>query len=315
MEKFRYYRFICLLVLSGVLFFCYEGMAEKYKAEMQEAWEDAADNAGAALSGNGLLNGEIADGKETEEEDGQEAGAGERENGEASSHQPEGDVLSGDGDAVSGNGGDSESFAWTYVDVDESYFDDAVFIGDSRTVGLYDYAGLDNAVFYASSGLTIYKLFEDPDGRYKDGNWKENIGTALSKRQFSKVYLMIGINEMGTGDVDYFMEHYEGAVAKIKELQPDAIIYLQSILRVTTERSAKGDYINNEGIDARNERIAGLADEQTVFYLDINSVVCDESGGLDPEYTFDGVHLYARYIHIWKEYLMSHGVEFAGEKK
>ena len=120
---------------------------------------------------------------------------------------------------------------------------------------------------------------------------------------------------MGTGDVDYFMEHYEAAVNKIKELQPDAIIYLQSILRVTAERSAKGDYINNEGIDARNERIAGLADNERVFYLDINSVVCDETGGLNSEYTFDGVHLYAQHIHIWKEYLMSHGVKFTEEKE
>ena len=119
---------------------------------------------------------------------------------------------------------------------------------------------------------------------------------------------MIGINEMGTGDVDYFMKHYEAAVARIRELQPDAIIYLEGILRVTTERSEQGDYINNQGIDERNRRIAGLADDQTIFYLDVNSVVCDETGGLNPEYTFDGVHLYAQYIHIWKEYLMEHAV-------
>lgn len=300
MNKFREYRFICFLLLGGILFFGYEGLDEKYKAEVQEIWEETVDNMGME---NSFINSGLAEGERPGEED-----------GEVSSNNPGEAGDSGNGNAVSENGGETET-AWTYVDVDESYFDDAVFIGDSRTVGLYDYAGLDNATFYASSGLTVYKLFEDPDGRYKDGNWKENIGTALSEKQFSKVYLMIGINEMGTGDVDYFMKHYEEAVAKIRELQPNAIIYLQSILRVTTERSAEGDYINNEGIDARNERIAELADNQTVFYLDINSVVCNESGGLNPEYTFDGVHLYAQYIHIWKEYLMSHGVEFTGEKE
>lgn len=292
MGRFRDYRFICLLLLGGILFFCYEGITGKY--EMQDVWEETVNNMEDSFPGNGIEEGETAD--------------GEGADGSVLSNDPEEETLLENGDTVSGNGS-----AWTYVDVDESYFDDAVFIGDSRTVGLYDYAGLDNTTFYASSGLTIYKLFEEPDGRYKDGNWKENIGTALSQRQFSKVYLMIGINEMGTGDVDYFISHYEEAVNRIKELQPGAIIYLQSILRVTAERSEKGDYINNEGIDARNERIAELADNQTVFYLDINSVVCDESGGLNPEYTFDGVHLYAQYIHIWKEYLMSHGVEFAGE--
>lgn len=299
MDKFRDYRFICLLLLGGVLFFGYEGMADKYKEEMQDAWEETVENIENSLSDNSFGEGEIAD---------------ERESQSISSNNPEEEAFGETGNTVSGNHGENGE-AWTYVDVDESYFDDAVFIGDSRTVGLYDYAGLDNAAFYASSGLTIYKLFEDPDGKYKDGNWKENIGTALSQRKFSKVYLMVGINEMGTGDVDYFMQHYEAAVDKIKELQPDAIIYLQSILRVTAERSEKGDYINNEGIDARNERIAGLADNERVFYLDINSVVCDETGGLNPEYTFDGVHLYAQHIHIWKEYLMSHGVEFVGGKE
>lgn len=299
MDKFRDYRFICLLLLGGILFFGYEGMADKYKEEMQDAWEETVENIENSLSDNSFGEGEIAD---------------ERESQSISSNNPEEEAFGETGNTVSGNHGENGE-AWTYVDVDESYFDDAVFIGDSRTVGLYDYAGLDNAAFYASSGLTIYKLFEDPDGKYKDGNWKENIGTALSQRKFSKVYLMVGINEMGTGDVDYFMQHYEAAVDKIKELQPDAIIYLQSILRVTAERSEKGDYINNEGIDARNERIAGLADNERVFYLDINSVVCDETGGLNPEYTFDGVHLYAQHIHIWKEYLMSHGVEFVGGKE
>ncbi|MCH5280427.1 MAG: acylhydrolase [Lachnospiraceae bacterium] len=229
-------------------------------------------------------------------------------------------------DSISGNGFASEDLEGTevetdegaveensvsancFVTVDESYFDDAAFIGDSRTVGLYDYAGLDNTDFYASSGLTIYKLFEDPDGKFKDGNWTENIEEALERESYGKVYLMIGINEMGTGDVDYFMKHYEAAVERIMELQPDAIIYLEAIMRVSTERSEQGDYIYNEGIDERNERIAALADNKRIFYLDVNEVVCDENGGLIADYTFDGVHLYAQYISIWKQFLMEHAV-------
>ena len=33
---------------------------------------------------------------------------------------------------------------YTFTDVTQDYFDDAVFIGDSRTVGLRDYGGWDN---------------------------------------------------------------------------------------------------------------------------------------------------------------------------
>ncbi len=291
MEKFRYYRFICLLILGGILFFCYEGMADQLKEQMREAWHNPIEE----LVSDNHAGGALVSGNE------------ETENVSANDT---GNVTYGDVSENAFNESDKagEESGLSYMTVDESYFDDAVFIGDSRTVGLYDYAGLDHAVFYASSGLTVYKLFEEPDGKYKDGNWNENIETALENRQFKKVYLMIGINEMGTGDVDYFMKHYEAAVARIRELQPDAIIYLESIMRVTTERSNQGDYINNQGIDERNQRIAGLADDQNIFYLDVNSVVCDETGGLNPEYTFDGVHLYAQYIHIWKEYLMEHAV-------
>ena len=81
-------------------------------------------------------------------------------------------------------------------------------------------------------------------------------------------------------------------------------------MRVSGERSAKGDYINNEGIDARNAEIAKLADNRTIFYLDVNPLVCDEDGGLVKDYTFDGVHLKAAYIEIWKRFLMEHTVKF-----
>lgn len=213
----------------------------------------------------------------------------------------------GNGSGVSGGDG---SVHWRYQTVDESYFDDAVFIGDSRTVGLYDYAGLDNTTFYASKGLTVYKVFSAPIVSEPGQKNKITVEEALTKHQFKKIYFMIGINEMGTGTVDTFMDKYKEVVAHLQELQPDAIIYLQAIMKVTTDRSNKGDYINNPGIEARNEEIAKLADNERIFYLDVNPLVCDETGGLIKEDTFDGVHLKAAYIDIWKQFLLEHAIEF-----
>lgn len=197
-----------------------------------------------------------------------------------------------------------------YISVEDDYFKDAVFIGDSRTVGLFEYGELENiSTFYASTGLTIYKLFDSPIIKVEGQKQKKTVEQALSENTFSEIYLMIGINEMGTGTVDTFMKAYEEALAHLRELQPDATIYLQAIMKVTTERSEQGDYITNEGIDARNERIAELADNVNVFYLDVNPLICDETGGMEPSYTFDGVHLKAQYIPIWKDYLKTHVVE------
>ena len=232
--------------------------------------------------------------------------------GDGQAEPAEGEMPVGGGDASNemedgfGDGSDP-----VYMTVDDDYFADAVFIGDSRTVGLYEYGGLEEiSTFYASKGLTIYKLFSaeivDVPGERK----KKTVEEALKENQFKKIYLMVGINEMGTGTVSTFAEAYGEVVEQLLELQPEAIIYIQGILKVTTERSKKGDYINNEGIVARNEAIAQLADNRRIFYLDVNPLLCDASGGIEASYTTDGVHLRAKYMDIWKDYLKEHAVNF-----
>ena len=59
---------------------------------------------------------------------------------------------------------------------------------------------------------------------------KITVEEALSEKQFAKIYLMIGINEMGTGTVESFMKAYGEAVQHLQQLQPDAVIYLQAIM-------------------------------------------------------------------------------------
>ncbi|MBR6478241.1 MAG: acylhydrolase, partial [Lachnospiraceae bacterium] len=89
-------------------------------------------------------------------------------------------------------------------------------------------------------------------------------------------------------------------------LQPNAKIIIQSIMLVTQKRSSKGDFVKNSSIMERNEAIAQLADGVNVFYLDVNEAIVDESGGMNPAYTTDGVHLKAKYVPLWTEYLKTH---------
>lgn len=196
-----------------------------------------------------------------------------------------------------------------FIAVDESYFDDAVFIGDSRTVGLQDYSDLDNATFYATVGLNVYDMWKDKfcevDGK------KVTLEEALSAQQFKKVYFQVGINEMGRGTLDSFMQVYSDSVEKIKQLQPDAIVFVQGIMRVGGKKSATDKIFNNPGINERNERIAQLADERTVFYIDVNDVVCDEEGNLRKDLSYDQLHLLASEYSIWVEYLRTKGIELA----
>ena len=310
--------YLILFIVTG---FCYLTLIDKWQvyagplgqlrssygdADVQQKAdqtpEDGADIAADGDAESGTQEGEQTQGGEamTGKEDGSDNGEGQPDSA------PDGTEMgeTGQEDAQTEDTGSP-----VYVTVEDDYFSDAVFIGDSRTVGMYEYGGLENiSTFYASTGLTVYKLFSAEIVSLPGQKKKITVEEALQQNSFAKIYLMIGINEMGTGTVETFTEKYKEVVQHLQELQPDAIIYIQGIMKVTTERSNQGDYINNGGIDARNLELEKLADNRKIFYLDVNPLICDETGGMVPNYTFDGVHLKAKYIEIWKNFLKEHAV-------
>ena len=75
------------------------------------------------------------------------------------------------------------------------------------------------------------------------------------------------------------------------------------------EKNTTDELYNNTNINIRNEAIKGLADNRTVFYLDINEAVDDENGNLKAETTGDGVHLKGACYEPWHQYLLEHGIE------
>lgn len=204
---------------------------------------------------------------------------------------------------IYGDTGVLRAAEYEFETVDESYFDDALFIGDSRTVGLRDYTDLsEHADFYCETSLTIYKVMEE--------NFKGQgtIEEALANRDYGRIYLMVGINELGRGTTEDFMEQYTEVVDTIHQLEPEAKIFIQGIMRVSGEKNSSDAIFNNNNINARNNAIATLADNKQFFYIDVNEAVCDEEGNLNAEYTFDQIHLLGVYNDLWKRFLMEHGV-------
>ncbi len=267
--------------------------------------EPSAGNTGEEV-GEGTVDGEPSVGN-TDEEVGEGTVDGEPSAGNAGEDTVEG-TTDGENQGVEPEKGHPP----VYVTVEDDYFTDAVFIGDSRTVGMFEYGGLEEiSTFYATEGMSVYKFYTEKVISLPGRREKVTVEEALQEQSFAKVYLMLGINEMG-GDVEVFAEMYAQVLARIQELQPDAIIYVQSIMKVSAKRSAKGDYITNEGIETRNALIESFADNRNVFYLDINPPVCDE-GGMIADYTFDGVHLKAKYIELWKQFLKEHAVSMDEE--
>lgn len=180
------------------------------------------------------------------------------------------------------------------------YFDDALFIGDSRTVGIKEYGTLDNADYFCSKGLASYKV----DSEYIDGF---TFSDKLSSNKYGKVYIMLGINEVAM-DIEYIISQFRSLIETIRKYQPDAVIYIQANLHVTI--AAQTENITNEGIDLLNYRLNGLADENdNVYFIDVNDVF-DEAGtgALDPDYSSDGVHVLGKYYETWCEWLCQHTI-------
>ena len=126
------------------------------------------------------------------------------------------------------------------------YFTNALFIGDSRTVGLMEYGNIENADFFADTGMTAFDL--EKEKIYVQDIGKVGLDELLDSKKYEKIYLMLGINELGYR-FEHIQEKYEGIVEKLRESQGDAVIYLCANLHVTREQSQKDEIYNNENID------------------------------------------------------------------
>lgn len=202
-----------------------------------------------------------------------------------------------------------EDIKYDFSQVDLSYMDDALFIGDSRTKGLMAYSQIsEHATFYCQTSLMIFDLFKRSKAFIREDGEKKTLEQALGEHRFGKIYLMLGINELGTGTPEYFFEEYASVVMKIRQMQPDAIIFVQSIMHVAEQKNASDPIFNNFNIEVRNVELQTLADDRNIFYLDVNEAVCDENGNLFEGWTYDQIHLKAKHYPLWEEYLLQHGI-------
>ena len=193
--------------------------------------------------------------------------------------------------------------------VGKEYFDDALFIGDSRTVGISEYGDLNNAIFFANTGMSVYNVFEKNVSVPQVGKLK--LEQLLTYKKFGKIYIMLGINELGYNQ-EKTLKKYKDLLKFIQEKQSNAIIYIEANLHVTAERSNKDKTINNININKINNEISQLADNEKIFFIDVNEKFDDENGNLSSNYTQDNVHIYAKYYKEWSDWLSQNAVEKGG---
>lgn len=185
-------------------------------------------------------------------------------------------------------------------------FGNVLFIGDSRTVGLKDYANLGGADVFAENGLNVFRLFKDPVP--VPGHGKVTLDSMLGAKQYDKIYIMLGINEIGY-DLDRVIDFYGKALNTIQERQPGATIYIQANLMIQKSRSDRDSVYNNKNMRYLNDHMAAFADGTKRIFVDVNPLFTDGAGNLAPQYAHDDFHLIGCWYTVWADWLYENTCE------
>ena len=196
--------------------------------------------------------------------------------------------------------------------VDYSYFRDAAFVGDSRTDGFMLYSGIGAGRNLTSNGLSIFKLAEKKALTINGEAY--TLLEALALEQYGKVYISLGVNELGIHNDARFYDSYCQAIDAIRAVQPNAVIYIQGLIPLNEgqieEHNGNKYGLTNEHLRVYNDLMKKAAEEKQVVYLDLYAEFVDENNELPEEASRDGVHLKKDACKQWLVYLQTHTVEF-----
>lgn len=186
--------------------------------------------------------------------------------------------------------------------VEDDYFADAVFFGDSLVAG-YSYSATIPAQFVCKSSVNTktVRTMTLPSG-------KTLMESLLTAEGVNKYYMMLGINEVSYNPPEVYKENFRSIINDVRAQNPDSIIYLMTVLPI--EHSVEGSTgISKAKIDAYNEALLDLAVEEGCYYLNVNGCLAEADGYLRDGAASDGIHVGGADHRKWEEYLKTHAVK------
>lgn len=202
----------------------------------------------------------------------------------------------------------------------ERFFDDAIFVGDSVTLGLKNYVTkernngkscLGKAQFLCGSsigyGNSLMKLDADGNVHPKYNGKKVLVQDGIQQSGAKKAFLMMGMNDFCVYSLEASENNAEKLIGKILEKSPDIEIYIESVTPILSGKE-HGKF-TNENIDKFNEMLKRMCAENGWTYVDIASVFKDENGCLKKSCCGDsesmGIHMSYTACSEWIKYLVS----------
>ena len=198
--------------------------------------------------------------------------------------------------------------------VDESYFDDVVFVGDSVSLRLtyYNMARdcFGDAVFLTSGSLGVtnaqWGLYEPKAVHPSYQGQKVTVADGIAKCGKKKVYLMLGINDIAYYTRPELLEQFKLLTDSILAKSPDVTFYIQSVTPMTGNKNGT----TNDEINEYNALVSQYCCLKGWYFIDIASALRDENGLLPREYCSDpdgmGIHFTDAACDVWTEYLYTH---------
>ena len=195
--------------------------------------------------------------------------------------------------------------------VDSSFFDDAVFVGDSISLKLaQDTSGrMGNAIFLVQGSYGVGNAVGDILPTTFRGQSYTNLEDAIAATGGKKLFIMLGMNDIGLYGIDGTIENWKTLLNLIRGTCPDIEIYIQSMTPVWTGGEKGG--LTNPNINNYNNKLRVFAAENDCKFIDVAPFMRDSTGGLATAYCSDKyVHVSDAGVDTWIKVLLAHAYEY-----
>jgi len=213
---------------------------------------------------------------------------------------------------------------YEYTQVDDSYFNDAVFIGDSISYGFELYVTekrangetvLGEAQFLTSGSLSYGNSLWDVSDESVHPTYngeKMKLEDAIAQIKPGKIFILLGTNDVALYGVEQTIANADTEISRMLEVSPGAEIFIMSTTpKYSPAESNVDGALNNADIDALNVAMRQFAVEKGYNFMNIAPLFKDETGGLAADYCSDkegmGIHFTSAAYDIWLDFLYSYG--------